>query len=165
MNQEFLESLRLLSRKGWDVQLRVTPANFPGDVIQRYSWCPDGVREFVENTDAVIAPNQKSWFLTSSEFAASSDSAFRWNQWEVDCLEAADSDPEWQAEIVCFWDRHFPLMLSLKSGYAYFAIRQEDLVIVAGEEPEFEGTAIIATSFPEFLTMVSSNDPRLARWI
>jgi hypothetical protein len=162
MNHECKTLLEKLSAKGWDVRLSAHPRAFPEDVKSRYYWIPAIVQEFFEGTEAVVAPDQKSWFLTSAQLYGVSGWAFSWNQWELDSLEAAGNDLRWQEEIRRFWDRHFPVFMSVKSGYAYFAIRQEDLAIVWGEEPEYEETTHLADSFATMLAIIESGDPRLS---
>ena len=80
-------------------------------------------------------------------------------------LAAAGSDSRLRRAIRTFWDGHFPVMSSLKSGYAYFAIREQGSILVRGEEPEYQYTTVVADSFTGFLELIGSNDPRLARWI
>ncbi len=79
-------------------------------------------------------------------------------------MSAANGDIDWQDDIRAFWDEHFPLLLSVKSGYSYVAIRK-DFAIVFGEEPEFEETVKIADDFSEFLRMISESHGRMDRLV
>jgi hypothetical protein len=166
MKQAYKGMLEELRRRNWKVRLRKKPTPLPDDITARYPWIPSHIREFMEETDAVESPDDKSWFLTSADFSGESQAAFSWNQWELDSLDAAEDDSELQAEIRSFWAEHFPILMSVKSGYAYFAIRRQDLAIVQGEEPEYEESVDDVTdSFSEFMQMVALGDPRLERWI
>ena len=67
----------------------------------------------------------------------------------------------WTAEITAFWDRHFPIISSVWSGYEYHAVcvdRHHFGQVVQGFEPGFEETTLVAASFDEFLT--SLLDPK-----
>jgi hypothetical protein len=55
--------------------------------------------------------------------------------------------------------------MSVKSGYAYFAVRMADMCVVRGDEPEFEETVVVASSFPGFLNLLADLDPNLSIWI
>jgi hypothetical protein len=55
--------------------------------------------------------------------------------------------------------------MSVKSGYAYFALQSDSLKVVCGEEPEFEATGEVASSFGEFLQMLVAEHQRLVRWV
>jgi hypothetical protein len=55
--------------------------------------------------------------------------------------------------------------LSVKSGYAYFAIRKSDLWIVCGEEPEFEETIPVEYSFIGLLNLFATRDSKVSRWV
>lgn len=87
----------------------------------------------------MISGDATCWLLTSKDYAGEGDSAFAWNEWELQSLEGAGSDESWAEEIRAFWDRHLPVGLSLDGGYGFHAIR-DDGVIVWGNEPEFEET-------------------------
>lgn len=64
-------------------------------------------------------------------------------------IEAAEHDKKWQKSIRTFWDGHLPLVLSVEDGYAYYAIRQDQ--IVYGREPEFEETEVVCSTLTELL--------------
>jgi hypothetical protein len=167
MKAEYKETLDALARRGWNVRPRPTPKPLPEEISARYPWMPADVLEFMEETEAVDSPDDKAWFLTSIHFSGESGAAYAWNEWERDSLAAAaeDDDEEWQRRIIRHWDQHFSVMFSVKSGYAYFAIRQHDLAIVGGEEPEYEESSKVADSFAQFLQMIRSVDPGLGRWV
>lgn len=164
MNDEFDEIANKLSDLGWILQILQEPAKLPLASAERFSWLPIEVITFLTRFESVVAPSQKAWLITCSELSGESDSAFTWNQWEVDSLSAASDDPDWQTSIRSFWDEHFPVLLSVKSGYAYAAIRR-DLTIVAGEEPEFEEAVKIADDFLHFLRLLTDRGSDLYRWI
>jgi hypothetical protein len=84
----------------------------------------------------VCSPDEKAWLLTEADFAGTSGSAYAWNEWEQQSLEAAGSDEAWKATIVSFWDDHLSILFSTRSGYAFFALEKDGLGVVYGEKPE-----------------------------
>ena len=70
-------------------------------------------------------------------------------------MNAAGEYLHQQEVIKQFWDSHLPVMMSVKSGYAYLALEQETLRVVEGHEPEFEKTSVIAPSMVDFLQLIT----------
>jgi hypothetical protein len=165
MKTEYKEAVEKLASMSWDVRLHTDRMPCPENVLLRYDWLPKDIVAFLEETKAAVSPDNKSWFNTSTDLSGQSGVAFLWNQWEFDSLAAADNYPKLQLTIRAFWDQHFPIMISVKNGYAYFAIQRDDLAIVCGEEPEYEEASTIAASFADFLNDLSSANPRISRWV
>ena len=71
-----------------------------------------------------MMPDETGWFLCIDDFNGTSDSAYTWNEFEQISLQAAEDshDEEWKRSIIQFWDDHLPIFLSVRSGYAYYAI-------------------------------------------
>jgi len=63
---------------------------------------------------------------------------------------------------VAFWDRHLPVLMSVRDGYAYLAIERDSLRVVAGREPEYEEVTPVADTVGEMLALVAAGDPRRA---
>ena len=164
MSDGFTTFAGALIQRGWQVVRCGQSLAFPRDEALRYPWLPDDVRKFLTSFEVVVSPSQAAWLITGAELAGKTDSSFAWNQWELDSLAAANGDDEWQTSIRAFWDDHFPVLLSVKSGYAYVAVRK-DLTIIMGEEPEFEETDHLADTFSSFLEMLMQGDTRLDRLI
>ena len=101
----------------------------------------------------VSNPKQTAWLLGADEYAGIAETAFEWNAWEKLCLDCAkqEGDEEWSMQIAEFWDDHFPVALSVASGYAYCALRKADLMIVHGAEPDFEEVTVFAENIFAFL--------------
>ncbi len=109
--------------------------------------------------DSCEDAEQKAWFLCEADYAESRGAAFRWDEWERMSLDAAGDDAEFADAVRAFWDAHLPFMLSVRDGYAYFAVRTAADgfgTIVRGREPEFEVASTIADSFAEFVASVVS---------
>jgi hypothetical protein len=156
--------LTTLTTRGWDIRRSSTQRPISEAVMTRYPWLPTDVVTLQESSDAVVTPDAKAWFLTSVDLAGESDSAFAWNKWELDSLAAA-VNPHQQRSIRDYWDKHYPIVMSVKSGYAYFALRRDDMTIVQGEEPEYEEANVIAHAFAGLMSMITSDSPILNRWI
>jgi hypothetical protein len=133
------------------------PRQLPGEIVQRYPWLPKACRELLTETKAAVSPSNTAWLNLGG-------SAFAWNEWERLSLKAAADDRALSSRIIRFWDDHFPLLMSVKSGYAYFAIEKTRLQIVRGEEPEFEGTHVLDGTIPGVLGLFATSD-KLERWI
>lgn len=95
------------------------------------------------------SPDENCWFLSIDDYSALAQDAFAWNEFEILSLDASSSDDE-RAMITTFWSRHVPILLSVRDGYSYLAVR-DDGVIIHGEEPEFEQTTLVAASLDELL--------------
>jgi hypothetical protein len=162
---ELRTALDRLARAGWTVQLRSSPGTLPSHIKARYPWVPSDIVDFIQEIEIIASPDDKAWLLAVSDFQGGSSSAFTWDEFERLSTEAAKDNPNWRAAIRQCWDSHFPIGMSVKDGYAYLAIRGTDLNIVCGEEPEFEQTAVVASSLVELLSLLSIRDARLAGWL
>jgi hypothetical protein len=165
MNIEHRRVLEQLRSSGWRIEYFDERKALASDVVTRYPWMPSDYREFVEETKIAVSPDEKAWFLTALDFSGESDSAFAWNEWERQSLEAAEDDEALKRQTLGFWDSHLPVLVSVKSGYAYVAIERSDLTVVCGEEPEYEEATLLTSSFAELLHLIAARDPRLSRWI
>ena len=142
----FLNHLRTL---GWQVERLDRPVSLPEAVTVRA--LPPVFLDWLHTVRRVVRSDETAWFLCAEDYAGHTGTAFRWNEWELLSLESAGGDAAWRREIRGFWERHFPILLSVDGTYAYYAIDLEDGSIVCGEEPEFEECSVIASSFPAFL--------------
>ncbi len=167
MNIDVESQLRTLRAARWRIE-RIADGrrhSLPPEIVRRYPWMPPEFREFVEQTNAVVSADEKAWLLTAVDFAGESDAAFAWNEWERQSLDGTDGDATLAEHIRLFWDEHLPILTSVKSGYAYFAIERTTLRVVCGEEPEYEQPSPLATSFAELLRLLAVRDAKLDRWI
>lgn len=138
-----------LKALGWQLEIRDQPKRLPDELRRRYPFVPEEFEQFAGLASVATNPGETAWFLTTDDYSGKSTSAFRWNEFELQSLDAAGGDAEWTESIIRFWDGHLPILLSVKSGYAYLAVDQK-LQIVVGREPEYEETTIVAPSFVEF---------------
>jgi hypothetical protein len=150
-----------LKQRGWEIRLLDAAVPIPAPIEQRFPWLPRDVRSLVENVATAVSADQRAWFVTATVLTGESDVAFSWDVWERQSLLAAASDEALSSRIRAFWDAHFPVMYSVKTGYGYFAIEKGTHRVVHGLEPEFEEIGVVAESFAEFLEMVASGAERL----
>lgn len=85
------------------------------------------------------------------------DNGFRWNEFELMSLEWTDGD----IAVKEFWNKHIPVVQSVKDGYSYYAINTESGKIVYGCEPEFEEAEDVAESFEDFIAKVITGEIKL----
>ncbi len=149
---------------GWKSELLTGREPLPSHVLSRYPGIPEDYLEFVESTKSVVAPGDIAWLVTTRVFAGKAGVAYAWNEWEQQSIEAAEGHPSLSVAVHDFWDKHLPVLMSVKSGYAYFALNLDSLQVVCGEEPEYEEPIILASSLEEMFRMCATRSPRLARW-
>lgn len=113
---------------------------------------PESVIRWVSSFSLLSNSDDTVWFLSRDDFTASTDSAFAWNEFEQLGLEAAATDDEAVA-VSHFWKRHLPILLSVRGGYEYLAVR-DDGAVVHGTEPEFEEADVVCTQFEDLLRYI-----------
>lgn len=159
MTAELAQLLEWLRQAGWEVVLRDNlPLSLGAAVLSRYRHVPEDYRSFLKQVAVCINPGKTGWFLCEDDYNGNTPADFHWDSWERLSLEALAEDQDEVARIRQFWDEHFPIMFSLRSGYAYLAIAltQEDYGrIVYGYEPEFEEVSVLCQSFSELVTMMT----------
>lgn len=152
--KEFIEWAKM---NEWDIKENENDTvNLCNEVKGRYKVIPYEYFQFLSQINQCISSSEKSWFLCEGEYNGKSDIAFKWNEFEILSLEAAENDTEWKSEIQKWWDRYFPIFMSVNNGYSFYAIdmKSEKGTIVYGCEPEFEEVDIIAHNFKEFIDMI-----------
>ena len=149
-----------LKQNNWNIkynckkEIALNPA-----FTNRYQVIDNEYMEFLKKYKAVMSKDDKVWFLCCDVYNDVADLAFKWNEYEILSLEAADDDDEWKSEIEQWWNGKMPIIMSVRDNYSFYAIDLNDKVgsIVRGEEPEFEETELISNSFYEFLEKVVTN--------
>ena len=99
-------------------------------------------------------PSETFWLLTASDYRGESESAFAWNEWELITTDATLFGASEIAKTTSFWDRHFPLALSVRDGYEYFAMTCDGHVVTDGG-PDFESTDPFADSYAAFIRKIA----------
>jgi hypothetical protein len=154
MSPHLLSEFHRLRGKGWHCVENAVQPEWPAAINSRYPWVPQDVRDAMVELQEVVSADQTCWLLTARDYAGDSESSFAWNEWERLSMEAAGDDRDWIERIQTFWDQHLPICLSVKDGYAYFAL-QEDGSVVTGREPEFEETTVVAPNYERFIAWLA----------
>lgn len=150
--------LSCMKEKGWGIELYETKNNYlPEEISDRYKNIPAYWREFISTVKEMMSPDETEWFLCVDDFDWRVHKSWQWNEWELISLKSAEDDNEWKNSIIDFWNNHLPIFLSVKDGYAYYAISMKDGSIVWGSEPEFEECKLVAVSFHDFLEKLMTN--------
>lgn len=139
----------------WQIETQTPPVlELPIELTKRYDSLPKEWLDFLSRATLCANQADTTWFLCADDYNSNQDIAFRWNEFELMSQEAAEDDPALLAEISSFWNAHLPIVLSVGSGYAYYAIDLKSGGVIMGSEPEFEEAEPIATSFEEFLKKI-----------
>lgn len=147
--------LLYMKEHGWDIKWKEKKeCNLPEIVKNRYPNIDKKWFAFISCVESVVSQDETTWFLCSNDYNAQNEDSFQWNEWEMISLESAEDDKEWQREIQNFWDKYFPIVMSVKDGYSYYAMSMKDGSIVYGMEPEFEECQVIADSFCDFMQKI-----------
>ncbi len=151
-------TLGALSRQGWIIEENDTTAfKLPGHLKSRYPVLPTELTTFLSGLVVCSNAEQTAWFLCQSDFEGQAASAWRWNEFELMLLEWAEAEQE-RIEITRFWDTHLPILLSVSTGYAFFALctglEKSGQVVHGLLEYGVNETSIVADSFNEFCLLV-----------
>lgn len=153
MNTKFEEWAK---KNNWKITKQTK--DLPADILERYSNIPESWLSFIEGYESIMNGEEIIWFLTAENYYPKSEDEWRYNEFELISLDAADGDEDFIAEIRNFWNNHIPIIMSVGNGYEYYAIELDSGNIVSGFEPEFEEAETVAESFDEFLEMLMNNE-------
>ncbi|WP_407358080.1 hypothetical protein LTA6_002728 [Microbacterium sp. LTA6] len=119
---------------------------------------PETVIRWVSSFSVLSSSDDTVWFLSRDDYSPGAEGAFAWNELEVLSIQAATTDDE-AVEVSRFWKRHLPILLSVRNGYEYLAVR-DDGAVVHGTEPEFEEAVVAFPHFEDLPTYISSRPAR-----
>lgn len=145
----------------WNVKERTSESNLPQEVTERYPNIPAEWYDFINAFSDCSDSSDTVWFLTAENYFAKDEDEWSYNEFEHISLQAADGDADWTRNVCEFWNTHFPILLSVKYGYEYYAINMEDGSIVCGSEPEFEETDKVADNFVQFIEKIVAGEIEL----
>lgn len=157
MNKGCREFIEWAKMNNWNVlEKNEHSSDLNAEIASRYRKIPIEYLDFLKKVNRLISPNEKSWFLCEDDYNNDSGNDFKWNEFELLSLEAAEDDEQWKSEITSWWNNHFPILISVDGAYAFYAIDlQNDIgAIVKGYEPEFEDVDIVASSIEEFFESI-----------
>ncbi|WP_146115432.1 hypothetical protein [Microbacterium sp. MYb62] len=113
---------------------------------------PEPVIRWVSSFSLLSDSDESVWFLSRSDYSTGAEGAFAWNEFEQLSAQAATTDDEAIA-VSRFWERHVPILLSVRDGYEYLAVR-DDGAVVHGTEPEFEEAVVVFSDFEDLLRYI-----------
>jgi len=159
-DDELNQFLNLLRREGWEVvEKKDSKLDLGFPVSSRYPNLPEDFMFFLGRVAVCANAADNVWFLCEDHYNGSRESAFVWNEFELQSLDAADDDEHLRKSIKEFWDTHIPFMLSVKSDYAYVGLSVSQAnygAIVSSYEPEYEETVTVCDSFSDFIRLCIS---------
>ena len=145
--------IQILIRNGWKYKQATNAVphkeEFPGNI-------PAEVLKFCRSFDELSLPDDTFWFFSYMDYLGLSDSAFKWNEFELNDFEFAINDT--QRALVCqFWRRHFPLAMSVRDDHAYIAVgidKENAGQIFLGENSDESETELLAVDLDAFVVLV-----------
>ena len=142
---------------GWNVELSEIKRELPKAVTERYKFIPAEWIDFIGCFNVCINAENNLYFQLAEDFEEQADnSGFRWNEFELISLDAAEGDENWQADIREFWDNYIPVVMSVEGDYHYYAIGIKTGEVFDGWAPEFEEPEIVAAGFEDFIGKIIS---------
>ena len=117
---------------------------------------PTSVRSLCSSFDELASPAENIWFFSQLDYTGRSDSAFKWNEFELNGLTCA-MDGKQKNEVSLFWARYFPFAMSVKNDYKYLAIGIDANnfgEIFVGENSDENEILIVANNFEEFVDLL-----------
>ena len=150
-----MDYIKKIERAGFSLIPRKEQKDLPTEILNRYKNIPPEYLTFLQQFKQATNGEDTAWFNSIEDFYGESDSDFVWNEFEQMSLEALEDDETELENIRNFWDKHIPVLLSVKE-YQYLAIcldRDRYGEIVYGVEPEFEETLKVCDNFDELLDL------------
>ena len=147
----FLRATECLQEAGWT---REPPPTVHGALPDPLHTASDMLIRWASSFSLLSSSDETVWFLSRDEYSAGSEGAFSWDECEQVSLQSAMTARE-SAAVRGFWQRHTPILLSVRSGYEYLAVR-DDGRVVHGAEPDFEEASVVCSDFEFLLERIAS---------
>lgn len=119
---------------------------------------PEMVIRWVSSFSLLSNSDETVWFVSRDDYSTGEEGAFAWNECEQLSIQAAMTDDEAVA-VSRFWKLHLPILLSVRNGYEYLAVR-DDGAVVHGTEPEFEEAVVVFSHFEDLLRYITTRPAR-----
>ncbi len=140
-----------LENNNWNIITNSDTMDLPDTIQKRYQ-IPKQWYDFISNLQMCENSSSTKWFLTAKDYLPQ-EQGFQWNEFEMQSLEYCDDEND----IISYWDKHLPIFLSVDGEYSYYAINIENGNVVAGYEPEYEDSTVIAEDFNSFIEKIITN--------
>lgn len=155
MTELFRNATGRLQESGWMYE---PPLSTQEGVPSVLHTAPETVVRWVSSFSLLSNADETVWFLARPDYSTGAEDAFAWNECEQLSIQAATTDDE-AAAVSRFWRRHLPILLSVRSGYEYLAVR-DDGAVVHGAEPEFEEAVVVFSHFEHLLRHIIARPAR-----
>jgi hypothetical protein len=120
MNKKCSEFISWAKDNEWDIIVKSeAELKLNDSLTSRYKQIPESYIEFLKIIKQCFTPNEKTWFICEDEYNNNSDIAFKWNEFEILSLEAAEKDKGWKTEITSWWNK-YGVSVKYKDGYPDF---------------------------------------------
>lgn len=149
MTELFRRATGCLQEAGWTCE---PPLSTKDGVPSALHTAPETVVDWVSSFSQLSNADETVWFLSRHDYSTGSEDAFAWNECEQLSIQAATTDGE-AAAVSRFWKRHVPILLSVRNGYEYLAVR-DDGAVVHGAEPEFEEAVAVFSQFEDLMRYI-----------
>lgn len=116
-----MDFLNILESAGFRVIRRKTPKDLPTVLTDRYKNIPTEYLKLLQQFEQITNQGDSAWFNSIEDFNDESDSDFKWNDFELQSVEAWDGDEEESSKVKDFWDSHIPILMAVNE-YQYLAI-------------------------------------------
>lgn len=130
--------------------------------LARYANLPTSYQDFLNTFSTLTNPSDTTWFNSIRDFnGESSVGNFAWNEFELQALATYVDEPATFQKVQQFWNRHVPIVLSVKCCYAHYsmALSPENYgKIYYGTEPDYEELCWVANSFEEFIQLIITKE-------
>jgi hypothetical protein len=151
-------AIETLTALGWTIRVDDEPHPLPTAIDNRYPAIPSALRSFLEHIEHGVHGTEQVWFLTSMDYAGTTESGFAWNEWEQ--MESDGAEAGTLADIRRFWDGHMPILHSVGGDYSYLAVCVDRAsenygFVVQGYAPDFRETRTLCRSFDELLEQIN----------
>ena len=165
--KDFMEKFspeNILGSKGseWTIAKRKKARDINGEanpIYRSVHKLPNNFIQYLKAYESIHNAADTAWFLMLEDYCGESDSAFAWNEFQIQSLDSALDEAD-KEKIRNFWNCKLPFFMSVKSGYAYAALDLSESsfgAVVIGQEPEYELVEKIADSFDDFLLTLKAH--------
>lgn len=155
MTELFPSAIECVQEAGWTYE---PPTSSDDGVPSALHRAPETVIRWVSSFSLLSNSDETVWFLSRDDYSTGAEGAFAWNECEQLSIQAAMTDDEAVA-VSRFWKRHLPILLSVRNGYEYLAVR-DDGAVVHGTEPEFEEAVVVFSQFEDLLRYITTRPAR-----
>ena len=142
-------------KNNWKIVSGTDKKDLPDIIRNRYK-IPQQWYDFICMLRVCENQTETTWFLTPDDYLPRND-GFQWNEFELQSLEWTDND----SSVSGYWDKHFPVVMSVDGEYSYYAVNTENGNVVNGAEPEYEISSVVAEDFNDFIRKIISGEIEL----